>query len=60
MIDEKQYTVQCMEAEVGSLCGWKEQNYRPTISARERRQKTPTQWMVKHFIPVLHEEDEHP
>ena len=46
----KQYTVQCMEAGVGSLCGWKEQNYRSTISARERR-RTPTQWMVKHFIP---------
>ena len=50
MMDERQYIVQCVEAEIGSLCGWKEQNYRPAISARERR-RTPTQWMVKHFIP---------
>ena len=58
--ERKQYIVQCMEAKVGSLCGWKKTNYRPAISAREKG-RTPTQRLVKTFYsPVLHEEDERP
>ena len=48
--ERKQYTVQCMEEKVGSLCGWNKMNYRLAISVRERG-RTPTQRLVKRFIP---------